>query len=91
MNEEVKNYQKGFLDSIGLTVTEALNVSDDDLWSIIFGFCSLNDVLLILEEPERLLLASFCDLEINERIKITNKFHQKVLNLKKELNSNGTI
>jgi len=83
--QKVKGYQKGFLNAVGISVEEALYLPADELWNLIFSFCDLNNVALILEEEERLLLGSFCNLESEDQQKVTDEFHSKVLEIRSYL------
>jgi len=88
---DVKQHQKSFLDAIGLTIEEVATSSGKSLWDIIFGFCSLNDVLLILEEPNRLVLATFCNLDSEKQSHVVDDFCARVLSLKKDFDQNDTV
>ena len=83
--KEVKGYQKGFLSAVGISVEEVLYLPSDELWDLIYSFCNLNDVALIIEEENRLLLGSFCAFISSEQKKIVDEFYAKVLEIKSDL------
>lgn len=83
--KEVKGYQRGFLSAVGISVEEALNYPEDDLWDLIYSFCGLNDIALIIEEEDRLLLGTFCGLHGDAQKRIVNDFYRVVLDIRHEL------
>jgi len=83
--KEVKGYQKGFLNAVGISVEEAIHLPTEELWSLIYIFCGLNDVAMIIEEEERLLLGNFCALEERVQKSVVDEFYLAVLKIRKKL------
>ena len=90
--KEVKGYQRGFLSAVGISVEEVLNYPERDLWDLIYSFCGLNDIALIIDEEDRLLLGTFCGLPEKAQKKVVDDFYGVVLSIKQDLKkepSNG--
>ena len=83
--KEVKGYQRGFLSAVGISVEEALNYPETELWDLIYSFCGLNDVALIIVEEDRLLLGTFCGLREDAQRKVVTEFYRVVISIRHEL------
>ena len=85
----VKGYQIGFLNSVGVSVEEVLHLPVDELWSLIFSFCELNDVMMIFDEEDRYVLGRFSDLPEEDQTRTVSDFHATVLEIREDLKSGG--
>jgi len=88
---KVKGYQKGFLKAVGLSLDELLKSSKEEIWAMIFSFCSLNDSLIIKEEEERYILMSFCNVKKEEQSKIVDDFLKITLRIRKDVSGGKTF
>jgi len=64
-----------FLESIGLSLEDLKHNAQSDVWTQIFDFCSLNDVVLIFDNSyNRYLLGKFGDLSDEEKAEVVDEF-----------------
>ena len=64
-----------FLESIGLTLEDIKKNDQRDVWTQIFDFCSLNDIILIFDNSyNKYLLGKFSDLSDEERNEVVDDF-----------------